>query len=335
LAAAGRARTGHWLVARIVTLLIAALFVSACVNVEFGSTFVAEGGASQRMAILFQRDLLNPSELARLATEITNAEQRMTDDGYDVQRVDSATQLGLRAARTSADSSNVATELNSLLNSMLNRSDSSPIAPFQGTFTRSNPAVGGNKYHLELTFDGPTFKAAVADLQPPSQQSQSPTAMTDALTVTYTATMPGGLQDATGQTIAEGTARWTLSLDETTSITADSTVGQNTPWALAALAILIAVGIVVVSSVLITAILVVRRQAIERHIPTGLRIARDNPDAVDIIDPPTEWKEIRASIRRSVRIALSGRRTSTIEPPDESDAALERNDTRGSDTEGN
>ncbi|MCO5175862.1 MAG: hypothetical protein M9890_02665 [Thermomicrobiales bacterium] len=334
MARARQTRTGHRLVARIVTLLIVALAVSACVNVEFGSTFVADGGASQRMAIVFQRDLLDPTELARLTSAINDAEQRMADDGYEVQRVDSATQLGLRAARTSAVSSNVATELNSLLNSMLNRSDSSPIAPFQGTFSRSNPAVGGNKYHLELTFDGPTFKAAIEDLQPPSQQSQSPTALTDALTVTYTATMPGDLQDATGQTVAEGTARWTLSLDETTSITADSTVGKNTPWALAALAILIAVGIIVVSSVLITAILVVRRQAIERHIPTGLRIARDNPESVDAIDPPTEWKEIRASIRRSVRIALSGQRTSTIAPPDQPDAP-EREVEHGPDTEGN
>lgn len=331
---ARQVRTRLRLITRIATLLIVALAVSACVNIEFGSTFVAEGGASQRMAIVFQRELLDPTELARLTTEMNNAERRMTDDGYEVQRVDSATQLGLRAARTSADSSNVATELNSLLNSMLNRSDSSPIAPFQGTFSRSNPAVGGNKYHLELTFDGPAFKAAIQDLQPPTQQSQSPSALTDALTVTYTATMPGDLQDASGQTVAEGTARWTLSLDETTSISADSTVGKNTPWALAALAILIAVGIIVVSSVLITAILVVRRQAIERHIPTGLRISRDNVDSVDLIDPPTEWKEIRAAIRRSVRIALSGKRTSTIEPPNQSDASG-REVEHGPDTEGN
>jgi len=64
--------------------------------------------------------------------------------------------------------------------------------------------------------------------------------------------MPGGLQDLSGQTVYESTvARWTLSLDETTTITADSTVGKDTPghsprWRSSS------PSVVVVSSVLIT-----------------------------------------------------------------------------------
>ncbi len=316
-------------------VVVLALALSACVNAEFGSTFVVDGSASHRLAIVFQRDLLEPTEIARLTTEIAETEQRMTDDGYEVQRIDSATQIGLRAARTSADASNVATELNGLANSMLNRADSSPIAPFQGTFTRSNPAVGGNKYHLGLTFDGPTFRSAIEELVPRSRLPHSPTALTDAVTVTYSATMPGGLQDSTGQTVGEGTARWTLSLDEPTTIDADSSVGQSTPWALAALAILVAVGVIVFSSVVITTILVVRRQSIERRLPMTLRLSRERAAelGVTVVEPPTQWNEIRAAIGRSVRVAISGRRPATTMPPEPPDATTREGDD-GPDTEG-
>lgn len=320
---------------RVVTAILLAVALSACVNVDFGSTFVVDGAASHRLAITFQRDLLEPTEIARLTTEIDQTEKRMTDDGYEVQRIDSATQIGLRAARTSSDATNVATELNSLANSMLNRADSSPIAPFQGTYSRSNPAVGGNKYHLALTFDGPTFKTAIEALRPPSRQPQSPSALTDATSITYTATMPGGLQDSTGQTVGEGTARWMLSLDETTTITADSTVGKDTPWALAALTILIAVGVIVVSSVLITTILVVRRQSIERRLPMALRISRERAAemGLTIVEPPTQWDEIRAAIGRSIRIALSGRRPAMPAEPEPNHDATTREADNGADTE--
>lgn len=329
---------GARVLARVAAAVSLALALSACVNVDFGSTFAVDGTASHRLAVVFQRDLLEPTEVARLTTEIAQAEQRMTDDGYDVQRIDSATQFGLRAARSSGDASNVATELNSLVNSLLNRADSGPIAPFQGAYSRSNPAVGGNKYHLALTFDGPTFKAAIEALMPPSRQPQSPSALTDAVTVTFTATMPGGLRDSTGQTVSEGTARWTLSLDEPTTITADSSVGKDTPWALAALAILVAVGVIVVSSVLITTILVVRRQSIERRLPMTLRISRERAAelGVTVVEPPTQWDEIRAAIARSVRIALSGRRLAMpVAPvePEPADQATNAEAEDGADTE--
>lgn len=322
-------------VLRVGSVVLLAFLLAACVNVDLGSTFVVDGAASHRLAIVFQRDLLSPTEIARLTTEVAQTETRMAGDGYDVQRIDSATQFGLRAARTSADASNVATDLNSLINSMLNRSDSSPIAPFQGTYTRSNPAVGGNKYRLELTFDGPVFRAAIEELTPPSRQSQPPSALTDAVTVTFTATMPGGLQDSTGQTIGEGSARWALSLDEQTTITADSTVGQDTPWLLAAAAILIAVGVIVISSVLITTILIVRRQSIERRLPLTFRISRERADemGLTVVEPPTHWDEIRAAIGQSVRIALNGRRTdASAGPPRPTDSGNPETD-HGADAE--
>lgn len=323
-------------VARIAMSIVLTLALSACVNVDFGSTFSVDGTASHRLAIVFQRDLLEPTEIARLTTEIAEAERRMTDDGYEIQRIDSATQIGLRAARTSADQANVATELNGLVNSMLSRADSSPIAPFQGTFTRSNPAVGGSKYHLGLKFDGPTLKPAIEALLPPRRQPASPSAVNDAVTVTYTATMPGGLQDATGQTVGESVARWTLSLDEATTIEADSTVGQNTPWVLAALAIIVAVGVIVISSVLITTILVVRRQSIERRLPMSLRISRERADelGITIVEPPTQWPEIRSAIGRSVRIALSGRRPAPSDEHDSGPDAPTMGASDGPDTQG-
>ncbi|HMM42038.1 MAG TPA: hypothetical protein PKA95_09070, partial [Thermomicrobiales bacterium] len=133
-------------------------------------------------------------------------------------------------------------------------------------------------------------------------------------------------------------ARWTLSLDEPTTITADSSVGKDTPWALAALAILVAVGVIVVSSVLITTILVVRRQAIERRLPMTLRISRERAAelGVTVVEPPTQWDEIRAAIGRSVRIAVSGQRPAVpvapVEPePEEQATNSEAED--GADTE--
>lgn len=320
------------LAARLLVAAFAALAVSACINVDLGSTFVVDGTASSRMAVVFQRDLLDPAELALISSEIDTAEQRMTDAGYEVQRIDSATQIGLRAARTFSDAANVATELNSLINAMFDRAASGPIAPFQGTFSRSNPAVGGNKYHLELTFDGPAFREAVEGLLPPTRRPASPSQLTEALTVTYSATMPGDLQDSTGQRTGEGTARWILSLDEPTSIVADSSVGQNTPWALAALAILVAVGVIVVSSILITTILVVRRQSIERRLPMALRLSREHARemGMTVVEPPTQWDEIKAAIGRAVRVALSGQRpTARVEPVE----AEREETTNGADTE--
>lgn len=332
-------RAASRIVARVAHAVIFAFALAACVDVEIGSTFVVDGTASSRMTIVFQRDLLEPTELAVLTTEIDEAVGRMSDNGYEAQRIDSATQLGVRAARTSADAANVATELNSLVNSMLDRSSGGPIAPFQGTFSRSNPAVGGNKYHLALTFDGPTLRAAIEELLPPGRQPTAPAVLAGAVTVTYTATMPGALQETTGQTVGEGAARWILSLDEPTTIVADSTVGQNTPWALAALAILVAVGVIVVSSVLITTILVVRRQSIERRLPMALRLSRDRARemGMTVVEPPTHWDEIRAAIGRAVRIALSGQRpvppATTAEAAEEHATSVEAVD--GTDTERN
>jgi len=333
---ASRWPTRHGL-PRGAAVILLALVLSACVNVDFGSTFVVDGSAGHRLVITFQRDLLEPAEVTRLTNEIARVDERMTSDGYEVQRIDSATQLGLRAARSSSDAGNAAAELNSLINSMLNRSDSSPIAPFQGTFTRSNPAVGGNKYHLELTFDGQTLRAAIESILPASRQPQSPSALPDAVTITYTATMPGRIRDSTGQKIGDDSARWTLSLDEPTSITADSTVGKDTPWALAALAILFAVGVIVVSSVMITTILVIRRQSIERRLPMALRISRERAAelGITVVAPPSQWSEIRAAIGRSVQIALGVRRPMPPILPTIDHSSTPQEEYDGTDSEGN
>ncbi|WP_188331912.1 LppM family (lipo)protein, partial [Streptococcus pneumoniae] len=98
-------------------------------------------------------------------------------------------------------------------------SESTPINSFSGSFRRD-----GNSYTLDLTFDADAFfnnAGQATEEQVPMQM------MSQMLTITYTARLPGEVKEHNGTLLEDGRIQWTLPYSGTMTIL--STGSESTP----------------------------------------------------------------------------------------------------------
>ena len=115
-------RVAAWLtacVALVVTL-------SGCARMEIGSQFRSDGSATHSIMLVFDRDVLSASDLARVNQQLPAIASQAQDNGYTAERLDTASDIGMRITSTTTDGTDPTAELNSLLNSLNNDLEVAP-----------------------------------------------------------------------------------------------------------------------------------------------------------------------------------------------------------------
>jgi hypothetical protein len=272
---------GLTLLATLIGVLLA-----GCTTVTATSTFEVNGDATHSLALVVPRDAVPQDDMSNLQHALDEAAERAAEDGLTVQRVDTSTQLGIHISSSTKEAVDTAAALNSLVNSMLGSPDTGPIALFQGTYERTNPAVGGNEFDLKLTIRGEAIHDAFEQVLPAASLDRDPE---EIVSISYSATMPGKIRETNGEKVNDSTVRWTVPLYGDTTMEATSTVGKDTPWALLVLTIIGAVAVVALITLAVTRLLIAHRRA-QREI--ALQSARFAP--VDV------WDAIGRAVRRAI-----------------------------------
>lgn len=210
--------------------MFAALLLTSCSTVTFGSRFNEDGSASHQLTVVIQRSSILAGDLSRVERELATAEQLAREDGFAVDRLDDPTRLGLRVTSTTRDSVGSGPALNNLFNSILSGADDTPVAPFQGTFERESGAVGGTSYDLDLTVDGEVLYRAVREIASGNRELGSPETVSEVVTFQYVVTMPGEVTETDGLRAGDAQVHWEIPVAGITEINARSTVGKRSPW---------------------------------------------------------------------------------------------------------
>jgi hypothetical protein len=286
----------------LIALLAFSAMLSGCGTVTLSSTFREDGSASHQLMIVVSRSAVLERDIATIERELLAAEQRARIAGFQTQRINNPSDIGLRVTTTTRDATNTGLALNNLFNSLGAGPDEGTLAPFQGTFRRESEAVGGTAYALELTASGEVLFQGLRGLAPGNRDLETPEAMAQVVRFVYRARMPGTIRETTGTITDTSVAEWNLPLTETTTMTASSTVGRETPWLWITLAIVGALAVVVLAGVLVSSLLL-----------RGSRSARPRLTHVDAAtDPhiaranPVSLRDVSHSLQRLVKRVLNG-----------------------------
>lgn len=307
--------------------LAAAMVVAtaACARVQIGSEFDEDGAATHSVLAVFDRDDLGADITPWVETRLTEIEEQAREDGFDVERIDTDRDVGVRIADPTVDAMDAGASLNALINAIALDETDGPVAPFQGTFTIESAAVGGAVYQLEMTVDGAVLMVVAEAMMPPGETLPQGDALTEALRMSYVAIMPGRIRDSNGQTIRSNTVRWDLPNDRRITMRAESKLGQegSTAWfVIAAIG-----GVVAVAAIAggIGLLLLRRRRAAAtaRRIVPGAALH----DPGQPSGPPETLSEAGSTLARAVGRVVSGEQVASVvdQPEDDSrDETLER-----------
>ncbi len=201
-----------------------------------------------------------------------------TQAGLEAERIDSDEFVKFQISVDRPDGQDAGAALNSLLNATGLNSSPGISAPFQGSFEQQGAPVGGSNFVLNLTIDGPMLVEALSfpDLPAGSVANDG-----EDIGLSYTAKMPGSLQETTGREIAEGVIFWQIDRTGITEADAESSAGDTSTVAL-----FIVAGIASVLGVVILAAsigwLLARKPALasnigqaSRHFPRRTTITRE------------------------------------------------------------
>jgi hypothetical protein len=300
--------------------ILCLILLSGCANLDIGSEYREDGSATHSVTLAFLRADLEAPAASTVARRLAEVEAQARDDGFEVARIDTANEVGLRIAHVSEDSEDAGAALNSLLNSISDVQVTGPFAPFQGTFNTQSGAVGGTAFTLELTVDGDALAGAIenvvadvgATTLPPGELQQS-------LRVSYVAIMPGEITDTDGVQTAESVVRWTLPLSGTTTITAESRVGKqgSTAWFVVA-AVASFIGVIVVAAA-------VGYVLLRRHRSGRMRLPLPASDplagvSTGAAEQSASMSEVGSSLARVVERVVTGGQAE----PDKDDVSSER-----------
>lgn len=230
--------------AQILSLLIATVLFSACVDVEIGSEYLLDGSATHSIQIAISQEpdeRVTPGEIAGFLSDL---EQQATDAGLEFARSEGQGVTTVRITGTTSDGEDAGASINGLINATGLNALAGVTAPFRGTFARETGAVGGTAYILDLSVDGQLLFDSVAVTVTDEQE----TALRETLTMHYDATLPGDVTETGGEQLNDNTVRWEIPPDVETQIQATSRIGGS-----GSAALFIVLGIVAIVAVIIIA----------------------------------------------------------------------------------
>lgn len=212
----------------IVGAIAAALLMTSCITVSVESEFDEDGSARHVYTATVERDVLaefgetgiNPEE------DFAEAEEEAQAAGYEVERIDTDEELGLRISKTVEDNA----DLGQVINDFFSAGDTEggqPVTAFIGSFIQD-----GDTHTLELTVDGDSLfgdELGTGDEEIPASMLSS------LIEMTYSVRMPGEIntEETNGRILPDGRVQWDLPLSGTETFRAVSeTEGDAFPLAM-------------------------------------------------------------------------------------------------------
>jgi hypothetical protein len=300
-----RPRRATSLVALSCGVLLALL--SGCARMEIGSQFREDGSATHSIMVDFDRAALDDAALARVQQQLPVVERQARDNGYTTERIDTASDLGLRVTSTTDDATDPSAALNSLFNSLNDNLEAGPFAPFTGAYERQSGAVGGNAWALDLTVDADLLYRGLMDALGVNAGALTIDDLRQNLTLSYVATLPGEVKDTNGERVDDATVRWDLPPSGTATLSAESKLAKkgSTAWFILA-AIGSFIGVVLVAA-LVGVILLRRRRAGHSRLPLTLPLSDSDPSPTVIrVEEPATMAEVGSTLVRVVERVVSG-----------------------------
>lgn len=229
---------------RVLALLIAMLFFSACVDVEIRSEYLLDGSATHSIQIVISRE---PDE--RVAPEeiegfLDDLKRQSIDAGLEFTRSDTPVSTTVRIIGTTSDGQDAGAAINGLINATGLNASPGVTAPFRGTFARETGAVGGTAYILDLMVDGQLLFDSVAVAVDDEREA----VLRETLTMHYEATLPGDITETGGELLNNSTVRWQIPLSGEVDLDATSRTGGS-----GSAALFIILGIVTTIAVILIA----------------------------------------------------------------------------------
>ena len=227
----------------LIGLLAIALLVTSCVTVSVESEFNEDGSARHVYTATFEHEFLDDfSEGAGAEVDpeedFAEVEEQARQAGYEVERIDTEKEIGVRLSTTVEDNQDLGQVINDFFSSGGTETDE-PVTAFSGSFSESD-----NTYVLDLTVDGDSlFGEELGSDEVPAEM------MSSFFDMTYTVRMPGevDVEETNGRVLPDGRVQWDLPLTGSETFSAVSeTEDDRTPLLLilggSFLVVLLAVG---------------------------------------------------------------------------------------------
>ncbi len=226
------------------SVLLIAAAASACMKMDVQSDFTEEGGATHSLRFTMSKETLQAMGVSEEQLQQQLQPTMTPPPGVTFEQVNTEQELGFVMRTSVDDASDLGSQLNELLTS---GGEGTPTTSFSGSFRRD-----GNRYTLDLTFDADAFFNQAGE----ATGEQVPTQMlSQMLTITYTARLPGEVKEHNGTLLEDGRIQWTLPYSGTMRMTARSeTAGVLSGTLLLVVAAAVAGGLALVGAgiVLIT-----------------------------------------------------------------------------------
>lgn len=226
-------------------MLLNAVILSACVDVEVLSEYRLDGTASHTVNIEIDHTAADGVRPEDIDTILATLEQRSADAGLEFERSETAGVTTVRMSGTTAEGEEAGAAINGLLNATGLSASPGITAPFRGTFTRETGAIGGSVYTLDLEVDGEILLDSVAV----NLLGRSDAERREAVSLRYVATLPGDISSTSGEKLTDDTVRWPVPFNVVTELDATSRTGGT-----GSVALFIIGGIIVAIVMLIIAI---------------------------------------------------------------------------------
>ena len=197
--------------------LLLALLLSGCVELNMESEFRDDGSARHSIETTIERDSYDQlaamgGEEADMFSELDATEDEAEAAGFEFEKIDTDEKLGSRIAREYDDGHDVEAAFNEMFEANADAEGDVPTGGITGTYESD-----GDEHRLNLTIDSSILFPDAGD----GSTTQFGD-MSDLVTITYTATLPGEIKETNGEKVDDNTVRWELPLTGTTEITAVS-----------------------------------------------------------------------------------------------------------------
>lgn len=194
-------------VPRFVLLLATGLLLTSCFDVALESEFNEDGSARHVYQSTIDKEAL--AEFGEMGEEMDpeedfdEAEEEARELGYEVERIDTDQHIGIRLSKTVEDNQN----LGQVLNDMFSAGGEEEVDAFSGTFAQDD-----DTHTLNITLNSTDLLGDEAETE-----GVSPAMLSGFITMTYTVSMPGELdeEETNGDVLADGRVQWDLPLSGT------------------------------------------------------------------------------------------------------------------------
>jgi hypothetical protein len=219
-------------------LLAAALAIGGCVQGELQSEYRNDGSARHSLETTIDRDAVE--QLQALAgdeagqldilTASEEAEERAEAAGLDFEPVSTDDRVGSRVSKEFEDGEDIGAAFDEIFTASTDEGADVPLGAVTGTFVQD-----GDDYRLTMTIDSGLLFTGFGEGD--EIQGFSPE---DLVEFSYTATMPGDIQETNGEEVDDDTARWEIPVSGVTEISAVSSGSSGSDSA----SLLIIVGLI-------------------------------------------------------------------------------------------